>query len=526
MANFDNNTVTIAGRQMLMESLVNGVGIEFTHFGIGDGEVPEVPENLTALNNQLFEVAVGRTQASGDEKGVTLVRGCFTNTSDKGNFYWRELGIFARIAGTEDEPVLFGYTHAGENADYIPAVGVSSIVEQSIVMQIVTGSATVLYVSDPTARVTLQDIDDCLAEVDRKVQEVDVKLQAFTNEYMASVGAQVEALQQSIDAAIQRLDEAGAGFVNNSGDTMTGDLKMTSGAKFVGNLTGNVTGNVTGDVTGDVTGNVFGDVTGSASEWKGWKLFSSISELSSAVGKNLSESSTMLEIGEAMPQKSRLLHMTGSVTATPDGFPTYGTLEIVKFSNTRCAFTFTDTNGHRYHSAMHTDAPKWKGWILSDGSPVGSMQMFAGTEAPYGYLICQGQSLSTTTYAALFAVIGYTYGGSGTSFKLPDFRGVFPRGFDAGAGVDSGRKLGSKQASAAPNIKGSIKKAYFGYGEWVLGGAFGNAVREGWATRGGGGGDPQNVSFDFDASRSSSVYSNNVKEVRPVNIAVNFIIKY
>lgn len=42
--------------------------------------------------------------------------------------------------------------------------------------------------------------------------------------------------------------------------------------------------------------------------------------------------------------------------------------------------------------------------------------------APSGFLECDGSSVSTTTYAALFAVIGYTYGGSGASFTLPDLR--------------------------------------------------------------------------------------------------------
>jgi len=39
---------------------------------------------------------------------------------------------------------------------------------------------------------------------------------------------------------------------------------------------------------------------------------------------------------------------------------------------------------------------------------------------PSGFLECNGASVSTSTYAALFAVIGYTYGGSGASFNLPD----------------------------------------------------------------------------------------------------------
>ena len=56
------------------------------------------------------------------------------------------------------------------------------------------------------------------------------------------------------------------------------------------------------------------------------------------------------------------------------------------------------------------------------GTPVGALLQYAGASAPSGFLLCQGQSLSTTTYASLYAVIGYTYGGSGASFTLPDLR--------------------------------------------------------------------------------------------------------
>ena len=59
-----------------------------------------------------------------------------------------------------------------------------------------------------------------------------------------------------------------------------------------------------------------------------------------------------------------------------------------------------------------------------------------------------GASVSRTTYAALFAVIGTAYGSaSGTTFNLPDLRGEFVRGFDNGKGTDSGRSIASSQTS-------------------------------------------------------------------------------
>lgn len=54
--------------------------------------------------------------------------------------------------------------------------------------------------------------------------------------------------------------------------------------------------------------------------------------------------------------------------------------------------------------------------------PTGSIKPFAGTTIPNGYLLCDGSAVSRTTYAALFAVIGTTYGsGDGsTTFNVPN----------------------------------------------------------------------------------------------------------
>lgn len=56
---------------------------------------------------------------------------------------------------------------------------------------------------------------------------------------------------------------------------------------------------------------------------------------------------------------------------------------------------------------------------------------------PTGWLLCDGSAVSRSTYAALFAVIGTTFGaGNGTTtFNLPDFRGRAPIGVGTGSGL-------------------------------------------------------------------------------------------
>lgn len=75
--------------------------------------------------------------------------------------------------------------------------------------------------------------------------------------------------------------------------------------------------------------------------------------------------------------------------------------------------------------------PEWNGsaWVpTTPGSisiPSGTVVDFGGSSAPSGWLLCDGTAVSRTTYAALFGVIGTSYGaGDGsTTFNLPDARG-------------------------------------------------------------------------------------------------------
>lgn len=85
-------------------------------------------------------------------------------------------------------------------------------------------------------------------------------------------------------------------------------------------------------------------------------------------------------------------------------------------------------------------AKNWSGVefdLTSLGSPAGALMMYGGASAPSGWLLCNGQAVSRTTYADLFAAIGTTYGvGNGsTTFNLPDLRGRTPIGVGQGTGL-------------------------------------------------------------------------------------------
>jgi microcystin-dependent protein len=76
--------------------------------------------------------------------------------------------------------------------------------------------------------------------------------------------------------------------------------------------------------------------------------------------------------------------------------------------------------------------------------PTGTVLDFAGSSAPTGFLLCFGQAVSRTTYAALFTAISTTYGvGDGsTTFNLPDVRGRLVAGKDDMGGTSANRLTG------------------------------------------------------------------------------------
>ncbi|BCR26629.1 phage tail protein [Aquipseudomonas alcaligenes] len=106
------------------------------------------------------------------------------------------------------------------------------------------------------------------------------------------------------------------------------------------------------------------------------------------------------------------------------------------------------------------------GNIVIDGAPAGAVSHFAMSAPPAGWLKANGAAVSRSTYAALFAAIGTTFGaGDGSrTFNLPDLRGEFLRGWDNGRGVDSGRAFGSAQAQAIQAHTHSVPEGSYSSG--------------------------------------------------------------
>jgi microcystin-dependent protein len=167
-------------------------------------------------------------------------------------------------------------------------------------------------------------------------------------------------------------------------------------------------------------------------------------------------------------------------------------------------------------------------------APIGSIQAYGGTTAPSGWLLCQGQAVSRTTYADLFAAIGTAFGtGDGsTTFNVPDLRDK------AVMGAGTNGALGASQSAQLPNITGKIdnKSGTFGVMGFSSSTNSFNGALIGSEAKGAVYTGQQSTSackvVTFDASHSdasidingNNVYTNN-GETRPANVRLNYIIK-
>jgi len=161
--------------------------------------------------------------------------------------------------------------------------------------------------------------------------------------------------------------------------------------------------------------------------------------------------------------------------------------------------------------------------------PVGALMM-GPVPTMEGFLLCNGQAVSRTRYSALYALLGTSFGsGDGsTTFNVPDYRGCFLRGLGGNSAAD----MYTKQPQGLPNITGKIRKENrFIYSDkdnsattssGALQAADYETGSQGCKEYGSGAGQR---SFVLNAALSNSIYGA-ANEVRPVNFAINYFIKY
>jgi len=90
-----------------------------------------------------------------------------------------------------------------------------------------------------------------------------------------------------------------------------------------------------------------------------------------------------------------------------------------------------------------------------EGVNTGIVVPWGSASIPSGFLLCDGTSYATASYTALFAVIAYTYGGSGANFNVPDLRDRTIVGVSAGNSKALAQAIGANTVTPTGNISGN-----------------------------------------------------------------------
>jgi microcystin-dependent protein len=169
-----------------------------------------------------------------------------------------------------------------------------------------------------------------------------------------------------------------------------------------------------------------------------------------------------------------------------------------------------------------------------EGVNTGIVVPWGSASIPSGFLLCDGQSVSTSTYAALFAVIAYTYGGSGANFNVPDLRDRTVVGVSAANSKALAQGIGANTVTPTGNIAGSTGATTLTTAQ--IAAHTHNATRgigmEGSGAPGGIGtmGGPQNASGSTGGGQShdhtlSANFAGTANSVLQPGLVLNYIIK-
>lgn len=135
------------------------------------------------------------------------------------------------------------------------------------------------------------------------------------------------------------------------------------------------------------------------------------------------------------------------------------------------------------------------------GVPSGVMVPFAGKTVPDGWLLCNGASLAKASYPDLFTAIGYTWGGSGNTFYLPNYNGRHI------LGTTYANNVGSTVSAGLPDITGTVKIGNYPLMTSDHKGAF-YAASQGNADTHGQDSSRGATALGFSASNSNGIYGN------------------
>jgi microcystin-dependent protein len=156
---------------------------------------------------------------------------------------------------------------------------------------------------------------------------------------------------------------------------------------------------------------------------------------------------------------------------------------------------------------------------LSWGIPAGVICPYAASNAPSGWLLCDGAAVSRATYTNLWMVIGATYGAgdASTTFNVPNLVEKFPLGHTNLLGVASGVSSVTLTTNQMP-----VHRHYLGVLQSAA--TSDHTLTNNWAAPGG---SPYYANSSYYLNDSPTVAGGGLPHTNmPPNLTVNYIIKY
>ena len=165
---FEGLDLTDKGIELLVRHL-NGHTLQFTCIKMGDGEQPENQgRGLTDLVSSKQRLDIARSKVQ--EDNTMLLGGNLYGRDVEEGFYWKEIGIFARLTTGEDqEEYMLAYNNCGDTASFIPSGG--AVTEQLIDVILAVGDLEniTVEISQSLLFVTQDSLNESLNALEKKV---------------------------------------------------------------------------------------------------------------------------------------------------------------------------------------------------------------------------------------------------------------------------------------------------------------------------------------------------------------------
>ena len=218
MAAFINNDITVAGLIVLAKGSA-GEQIKYTRIVLGDGYLEEgqTPRSLTDVVSPKAAIDITKLKVNSD--GTVAVGGVFSNDQTSDGFYYRELGLYAEDPDPEVGEVLYCYGNCGDLAEWIPPTGGSTIVEKTIDIITVIGTASKVTAYIPADAYATKEDYETYKAIALAAQETANRAINLSEQAVAIAGEAAQAVVALSNAVAQN-----TGKINTLWDAVFSDI--------------------------------------------------------------------------------------------------------------------------------------------------------------------------------------------------------------------------------------------------------------------------------------------------------------